>query len=749
MNTKAVKSFGLALMLAAGVLAVLLALGTFSPQKAGAQTVSGVSINPDNGTPGAALSVRVNFTVADDPILAGNDVKVELPSFTVPVSIDKSDVLVRSNPTAEGADSTSNNARSVVTDPDKNTITVKLDGDVEVGTASITFDVDAGIKAPTASGDYLVEVDDDPAEAANAFSVARNIEVSPGDGDKGTVITVSGTGFGDGTASIYVDAAETTAFTGDPLDTVTVSGGAFETTITIAVDDGTGGRVNEFVTGTGNTITVVDPREDEADRTEVGTFTLTGKVTVSGDLVLGTKGVKVGVVDGGTEALAHVTIGGVAVPFGLEASSPATRTTNGAGESYDPTDGVLDVVIDIVGDDLKVGDDQPLELLSSAVDADPLVKLGSTTVNVNAIPLTLSPATVIQGNRVTALGSGFGSGGSIGGSAGGTLTVASGETSRTVIGEDSAVEESVAGGYAFSFTMPDLPAGEATVTLTQNDGKVGTGTLTVSAPTITVDPADGRVGSTIAVEGTGFPAKSAVHVTYGGEKDKLTVAKTVTVAVADANGEWSTRFATPAGNTRGPDGNNIQAFRPMLDESNGLRFSNVATHVIPASSANSSPDEGLVGDIITVTGEYYDPGLAITIKIGGSTLSETGAVTDANGDFSIDVAIPDLAQRFPVLTVDVGDETPITKTIEILEEPTVEAPVSRAVADVLADLAGNVQRVFIFHDDGTWSRYSAEFPELSNLTEINAGDCGWINLTEAATYQGRSLGAPWALHCFD
>ena len=37
MNTKAVKSFGLALMLAAGVLAVLLALGTFSPQKAGAQ----------------------------------------------------------------------------------------------------------------------------------------------------------------------------------------------------------------------------------------------------------------------------------------------------------------------------------------------------------------------------------------------------------------------------------------------------------------------------------------------------------------------------------------------------------------------------------------------------------------------------------------------------------------------------------------------------------------------------------------
>ena len=36
MNTKVVKSFGLALIVAVGVLALLLATGTFSPQKAGA-----------------------------------------------------------------------------------------------------------------------------------------------------------------------------------------------------------------------------------------------------------------------------------------------------------------------------------------------------------------------------------------------------------------------------------------------------------------------------------------------------------------------------------------------------------------------------------------------------------------------------------------------------------------------------------------------------------------------------------------
>ena len=67
MNTKAVKSFGLALMLAAGVLAVLLALGTFSPQKAAAQTIGtdSVSINPNSANAGDAAPITVGFIVSD------------------------------------------------------------------------------------------------------------------------------------------------------------------------------------------------------------------------------------------------------------------------------------------------------------------------------------------------------------------------------------------------------------------------------------------------------------------------------------------------------------------------------------------------------------------------------------------------------------------------------------------------------------------------------------------------------------
>ena len=53
MNTKVVKSFGLALIVAVGVLALLLATGTFSPQKAGAQAItddgSTISVQPQYG----------------------------------------------------------------------------------------------------------------------------------------------------------------------------------------------------------------------------------------------------------------------------------------------------------------------------------------------------------------------------------------------------------------------------------------------------------------------------------------------------------------------------------------------------------------------------------------------------------------------------------------------------------------------------------------------------------------------------
>ena len=97
MNTKAVKSFGLALMLAAGVLAVLLALGTFSPQKVGAQTIpaANISINPESANAGDAAPITVGFLVTAGALTSGQELKIGLPGFSVPATIDPSAVSIR------------------------------------------------------------------------------------------------------------------------------------------------------------------------------------------------------------------------------------------------------------------------------------------------------------------------------------------------------------------------------------------------------------------------------------------------------------------------------------------------------------------------------------------------------------------------------------------------------------------------------------------------------------------------------
>ena len=55
---------------------------------------------------------------------------------------------------------------------------------------------------------------------------------------------------------------------------------------------------------------------------------------------------------------------------------------------------------------------------------------------------------------------------------------------------DAAETENVSGNYAFTFTVPDLAPGKATVTLTQDDGQIGVGELTVATPLIATDPAE-------------------------------------------------------------------------------------------------------------------------------------------------------------------------------------------------------------------------------------------------------------------
>ena len=761
MNTKAVKSFGLALMLAAGVLAVLLALGTFSPQKAAAQTVGTVSINPGSGDAGAGLSVRVNFAVSAAPILSGNDVTVVLPSFGVPASIDTSDVTVRTTPT--GGETASSTPRSVVTDSKKNTITVKLDDDVEIGDASITFDVDAGISAPTASGSYTVTVNGE--EAGAAFTVARTLKLSKTSGDKDTVITVSGTGFDDGTVSLYVTEAAVTDVANFPAKAVATAkaeGGAFSADIKVNENlnldaDGNvpGTRIlNSFVPGNANVIHAVDPRDedgfDRIENTDDTVFTLSGKLTITGGstLVLGVKDVEIALSEGfpANGTVGAVRIGGTLVPFGTASTTAAERATAFAdpyagalsgSETLASVGGAITIKID-VPNTLEPDDEATLALLvGTADDAD---TLGSATVVVKAIDLTLNPTSAVQGNTVSVSGSGFGTGDL---AKVATLTVGG----KTVSGV--ADKPAIAGSYLFTFQVPDADPGEkVAVRLEQKDGKLGTGTIEIKKPTIAINPTEGRTGTTIVVTGTGFPANDQVILTYGGPADAETasIAHIVDRQLTDAAGNFNSSFNVPSGATPGSAGNLVQAFRPALG-TNADRASNAEKHTVPGPVISIEPKKGQAGDTVIVKGLYHRSNAPVVITIGTSTVAVSPDSADAQGDFTFEVEIPGNQGQFPVLTVKVDNVIPAggTAIIEVL--PTPEAPATRDAATEFAGIGDALESVFRFDNaTKTWDGYNPDAPAAANdLKVVNSGDKLWIAVSEDAEYNGEALTPTWNL----
>ena len=638
-------------------------------------------------------------------------------------------------------------------------------GGTNTGQVWVTFTRAAGISAGTVAGQYNITVNGVADE--DTFDISPSVSTSHTAGSTSTKLVVSGSHFPAGVVDVTVvnssgntptdcvGVSAGTASTADTFDGIGVKGdGSFSVPIEIdnsATDD------EDFRYG-GNCIFVVHSAGGVEGATDLAAalqpggqlFTLSAKVTTLATLVRGTDGVEVKVEEGPVGAIVtSVSIDGTDVPFTPKATTnQATPNVTGGirGDTATPdsertldADGEITLVINVKDGDgaaLAAAEEATLSVNASASTPS---ALGTATVAITSLTLELNPKAVIQGNTVTLTGGGFGAGEVA------TLVIQGGEEDADAIA--SAVgNENVSGNYAFTFTVPDLPAGKASVTLTQDNGQIGVGELTVSTPSITIDPPSGRVGSTISVEGSGFPARSAVHITYGGlTDDVLTVAKTVGVVIADANGEWSTRFATPGDAVRGSTGNKIQAFRPMLDDANAQRQSNVVTHVVPSPSVSASPEEGLVGATITVVGEYYAPGVSVAVKINNATLSATGAVTDADGDFTIEVEIPDLAQRFPVLSVEVDGSPVLTQTIEILEPDPVEPTrdVATEFADLIAD--GVLESVFRFDNTTkTWAGYNPEAPAAANdLDIINSGDNLWVAVSANAEYGGQTLTPTW------
>ena len=770
MNIRIGKSFGLALMLALGVIATMLALGMFTSGKVGAAATGTPTIGDGAPSPGANVEVEVTFTNDGTAIDNFGTFTIELEGWGLPASIDERDILVRNT-----TDDTSGNPVNV--DVSDGIIEIELntssDNGVGIGgddSATVVIRKRAGLTAPATAGKYDVTVDS--ATASEAVTVSKELSASPEEGGSGTTITVSGKAFADGTATLHsrglgvagTDGLRNTDDDGDPdsdrtkITDVNVRFGAFSTEVAAAdlVIGDNGYSRFEIVDADGNDSGVdATGAMLKVGLSATAIFQVTGTTTISPTSMDRGGLFKISLSDWIGNVPNIVRIGGVAVNItDADGNDRPLRDADGAfraKEDHDSDASTPDVPVPLtVGtpDEQRAVDFYVKVSGSVAIGTKTLAlfdgstRLDSTSIEITSMALSVDPSSAVVGQEITVEGSGF---------SGGALldTVSVGGKQQTELSNGSMVSATrvTSGGrVVLTFVVPDdVTDGSNTVAVTDADGRIGEVSLTVPEPMITLDPVSSRRDSTVVATGSGFPANKFIDIEYGTDNPVATVR-------SNSMGNWATTISIPINAEIGGDtvvfGKVTVGTTPYEAE---------AEHSVPGADITLSTDTARGGDIISITGEAFPAFQPVIVQVGGLSDIATGANTDGNGNFSTSILLPALAVGTHLVEVRVGRGTNPTTATKVLTVPE-EAPedpedptvATNDTADVFAAeiAADNLARVWMFSNEmQAWSFFDPRpaFAAVNTYTQVSSGDIVWVNVAAQTTFQGRTLFPDWNL----
>ena len=644
MNTKIGKSFGLVLLMVAGVIGAMLVLGMFSAKPAGADhEAADVTLDPTKARSIGAYTI-VFVANTGDALEVGDSITVTFNTSTgVPSSIASSAIKLKADGPGQlvsaGAVTVSGKAITI-TVPDMDPATTGDDAIAAGATVTITITQGAGIQNPNKHGDYHLDVKTTQ-HPENAESVGYAIDAfvsSPPAAKRGSTVTVTGVGFEKNCSLCIIRINPqniSTPTTGNAGSGSINANGEFAGTFVpssstksgfIWVEDSEG-----FSWPSSSTWTQSPGATPRVTTVSPGS-------TVNVDLVDYTR----------SENISRVSFSGA------DASFTALRLSSSGGTTS------LDPFKFVVPHNTVAG-------THKVVIRDLAGKTASFSLEVVIRVLTITPATAVPGQNITVSGIGFTKNGTIG--EGDLTATASGDLAE--INPSTAISIDSTGAFAFATTLPTeedfADTSSNAIKIEASDGTLeGASTssgFSRTPRTLTLDPPTASPGKSVTVIVTGM--------TVDNNEAGIDENAEFTIMAAGLEFTGNTTFpinsdGVGTGTVTIPIGINPSTIL-ITAEDNAAALNDDATEnrsatanlVVPTGTVAVDPAEASTGNFITVSGSAFPPnsvGTALTFG-GASAFPPGGFSTDSNGDFSVLVEVPPASGG--------GSLTPGTKIIKV------------------------------------------------------------------------------------
>ena len=275
---------------------------------------------------------------------------------------------------------------------------------------------------------------------------------------------------------------------------------------------------------------------------------------------------------------------------------------------------------------------------------------------------------------------------------------------------------------------PTLTSGSHELRVTDTQGFIGSSTLTVVEPTISVVPDVVGPRDYVSISGENWPVDNtnnsnsgliAIEVSEGGRSRSYSV-------YADNRGRFSIEHRVSK-DVAIPSTNQVKG------SYGGGEIVEVGNFVVPAATITVTPGSAQPGDEVTLSATDMPVyASADYVKIGGTVFGDPGVNTDIDGNITIDgVLVPGLDPGTYSVVINV-DGTVAIGELEVLAEDSARGA-GAELPGALEPLGGNLVRVFHFNGvNKSWDFYDPrpDFAELNTLTTLVNGEPYWVLVSD-------------------